>query len=153
MMGQDALKKKSCQMQINLEKILSYPMNIFRNKMVLKTTIYSCLLLYLFLAFANIIYSIDKELFVEYNIIYNVIKDSIYQVLLLTSLGYFLSKYKFCHWTLLSFYGIFYLKIVWFIDRYVYSLPKFLIFVDNGITIITSIMILYHFFKKTNLKI
>lgn len=135
-------------MNSKFEKILEYPIQVFRNKYVLKTTIYSCLILYGILAVANIIYSISPEFFNSHILLYSIFKDSVYQVLLITSLGYFISKYKFCYWSLLSFYGIVYLKIVWFIDQYIYTFSNYMNIVDSIITIITLTMVTYYLYKN-----
>jgi len=135
-------------MKINFENILRYPIQIFNNKYVLKIAIYSCLLLYLVLSIANIISSVSNSFFESFELLYSILRDSIYQILLITSLGYFISKYKFCYWSLLSFYGIVYLKIIWFIDRYVYTLPGYINIIDSGITIVTLTMVVYYFYKN-----
>lgn len=153
MMDQVVLKKTIFKMETKFDKIIKFPIKVFNNKYVLKTAIYSCLLLYLTLSFANIISYYNKELFQEYALLYTILKDSVYQILLITSLGYFISKYKFCHWSLLSFYGVVYMKIVWFIDKYIYSFNDYLNLVDNGITIITTSMILYFLYKNYDVKI
>lgn len=135
-------------MKINIEKYLRYPIQIFNNKYVLRVTIYSCLLLYLTLSAANIVYNFSPDLFEEFKFTYSILKDSIYQVLLISSLGYFISKYKFCYWSLLSFYGVIYIKLIWFIDRYIYQFNNYFNIIDSVITITTLTMILYYFYKN-----
>ena len=138
-------------MEVNLEKFLQKPISIFNNKYVLKTTIYSCLILYLMLGISNVISFISPEFFKENILIYNILKDSIYQILTISSLGYFISKYRFCYWSLLSFYGIVYLKVIWFVDRYLYSFSNYLNFADLGVTIITITMIIYFLYKNSKI--
>lgn len=143
-----AQEKPIWTMKSNFEQILRAPIKLFNNKFVLKTTIYSCLILYFLLAIANITYSIFPEFFNRFHLLYSSLKDSVYQVLLLTSLGYFLSKYKFCYWSLLSFYGIVYIKLIWFIDQYIYNFSSYINIVDSLITIITLTMVAYYFYKN-----
>lgn len=140
-------------MNFNFEYILKYPIQIFKNKYVLRVAIYSCLILYFLLAISNIVYNVSPEFFDKHIYLYNIAKDSIYQVLSISSLGYFISKYRFCYWSLLSFYGIIYLKLIWFIDKYIYSFSNFLNLVDVSITIITLSMIIYYFYKNYKIKI
>ena len=145
---------------MNVENVLRKPLKVFDNKSVMKTIIYSCLIIFLTLTISNIyslvlqvkgltpnIYPIEEHDYSSIKTYFNLIKYSVYELLYILTYGYIIGKYKFCHWSILSYYGTVYMKIIWFINKFIYHIDGFLSHLNSAIIITVAIMIIIYFTK------
>ena len=131
-----------------IQQALEYPLIIFKNKYVLKVMIHACWIQFLLLTFSNLVYHFIPNYFNDNVYYYSLLKDIIYQTLTFTTLGYFISKYKFCIATLVSFYGVLYILMVWFISKYLFSFSKIMEDINISILIILGLTVVYNLSKK-----
>tara|TARA_R110000782_G_scaffold113455_3_gene203502 strand:+ start:174 stop:602 length:429 start_codon:yes stop_codon:yes gene_type:complete len=100
-----------------LKKVLNYPLKIFSNTWVLKSVVHSIWMMFALFVIAYALDYLDKSLFEKFSNTYDVLKGIFNLYLSLTIMGYFLSKYKFCVISLVSFYGIIILRLTWYINE------------------------------------
>lgn len=109
-----------------LKHILSYPLaKIFKHDLVLKITVRS-------IFFTFILFSIAWICERYFNSFYKLLepfiyfaKNTFYLIIAILPLGYFMSKYKFCVTTLVSFYMIVFLRVFWMINKYLITVPHY----------------------------
>jgi hypothetical protein len=109
-----------------LKKILSYPIKkTFKYDLVLLITVRSIFILFLLFSFAWISEYFFNAFFEMIKPFIYVLKDTLYMIIGLLPLGYFISKYKFCVTTLISFYMIIFLRVFWMINTHLISIPNY----------------------------
>lgn len=137
-------------MNNKLNKILHYPLLLFRNKFVIRWFVLRVTILISFLLLtANIIYDFSPEnIWVKFHNIFYLLKDSLFQILTISSLGYVLSKTSFCNATLISFYAILLSKLTWFIDKYIWEFSPLVTKIDGVVNILIILIIGYHLKKQ-----
>jgi hypothetical protein len=136
---------------MNIKEIIELPLVVFKNKWVLKSVIFSTFLLAFSLISMNVFYDLFNAFYIENKIFFEVAKNTIYSYLQIAALGYLISKYKFCYWSVLSFYVIVYLKLIWIIDQYIYTLPSVFTRIETTLLILSLFIILYLLLKQKKL--
>ncbi len=104
------------------KQVLEFPLKIFKNKHAQKVVIYSVALIFIILTASQNLNLALPYLFdyapceIEYTSFhktYKISKAYTYDLLVISSLGLFLSKYKFCVLTLTGFYAVVLSRVVW----------------------------------------
>jgi small-conductance mechanosensitive channel len=109
-----------------LKHILSYPLiKIFKHDLVLKITVRSIFILFVIFSFAWVSERCFNNLHKSLEAYIYFVLNTIYLIIALLPLGYFISKYKFCVTTLVSFYMIIFLRVFWMINKYIIKVPNY----------------------------
>ena len=133
---------------MTIQEIIELPLRIFKNKYVLRSVIFSTFLLAFSLISMNVVFDLFKDFYIENKWYFEVVKNTVYSYLQIAALGYLISKYKFCYWSVLSFYVIVYLKLIWIIDQYIYNLPSVFTRIETTLLILSLFIILYLLLKQ-----
>lgn len=94
---------------------------------------------------ANFLYDFDQQIHLWHNYepVFNIVKDTLFQILTVSSIGFILHKYFFCEATMISFCWIVYSKIVWFVNEHIYELGKSFNEVDGMINVCFFVAVIY----------
>lgn len=125
-----------------MKKVLEFPLKAFSNDWVLRSVIHSVWIMFGLFATAYLINFYNDELFIKYERLYTIIKGFFNTYISITVLGYFLSKYKFCVISLVSFYGIVLLRLLWYANQ-LFKIPYYDIITISLIGFLIATIIVY----------
>lgn len=136
---------------VDIKYTMDYPLKIFKNKWVIKSVIFTCLFLAMFLVFVNICADIFPEFYQQKKEVFTLIRGTIYAYLQISVLGYFISKYTMCFWSVLSYYIIVYLKVVWIVYKCGVELSFLFTRIESVLLGAIILISLYYLFKQRHL--
>ena len=109
-----------------LKNILHKPLKkLFKHDLVLRITVRSIFILFALFSIAWVTEYFANNVYVFLKPFIYIARDTLYMVIALLPLGYFISKYRFCVTTLISFYMIIVLRLFWMINRHVISIQNY----------------------------
>lgn len=148
-------------MKGKIEDILKYPLKGFSKDIVLKIVIYSIFTSFILLSINNMFsfitnVVINKDIhypsfehnYYDVGYYFTLFKDSLYQIITILLNGYFISKYKFCYWSIMGYYGIVYIKSIWFVNKYIYEMTYFLAYINFAICFVLLAGSIVYFIKQ-----
>ena len=101
-----------------MKEYLKYPLKIFANNTVLRLVIYSAWIRFSLLTIVFGVNYIDSSLFEQYESYYTLAKGLFNTFFVILVLGYFISKHRFCVVSIMSFYGIVFVRGNWFLNEW-----------------------------------